>query len=112
MFEQHGKTGDDTGDGKEKHQRPRRNLDHITCNDCGEKVHYAGNNECPTQYRIKEDAEAFRITKQEKSSNNLPGVGDQKSLVNVKDALCSLMMGYPTKEWGKLPSPGLILCQT
>ena len=30
MFEQHGKTGDDKGNGKEKDQRPRRNLDHIT----------------------------------------------------------------------------------
>ena len=45
MFAQHGKTGDDKGDGKEKKQRPRRNLDHITCNDCGEKGHYAGNND-------------------------------------------------------------------
>ena len=35
MFVQHGKTGDDEGDGKEKEKRPRRNLDHITCNDCG-----------------------------------------------------------------------------
>ena len=37
MFAQRGKTGDDEGDGKEKDQIPRRNLDHITCNDCGEK---------------------------------------------------------------------------
>ena len=33
-------------------------------------------------------------------------------MVNVKDYLCSLMMGSPTKEWGELPSLGLILCQT
>ena len=32
--------------------------------------------------------------------------------MNVKDALCSLMMGSPTDEWGELPSPGLMLCQT
>ena len=35
MFAQHGKTGDDKGDRKEKEKIPRRNLDHITCNDCG-----------------------------------------------------------------------------
>ena len=45
MFAQRGKTGDDEGDGKEKDQRPRRNMYHITCNDCGEKGHYAGNND-------------------------------------------------------------------
>ena len=32
--------------------------------------------------------------------------------MNFKDALCSLMMGSPTDEWGELPSPGLMLCQT
>ena len=50
--------------------------------------------------------------KQEKSSNKPPVGGDQKSLVNVKDALCSLIMGYPTNEWGELPSTGLIFFQT
>ena len=35
MFVQRGKTGDNEGNRKEKDQRPRRNLDHITCNDCG-----------------------------------------------------------------------------
>ena len=64
MFAQRGKTGDDEGDGKEKEQRPRKNMDHIACNDCGEKGHYAGNKDCPTQYRLKEDAEAFRKMKQ------------------------------------------------
>ena len=49
---------------------------------------------------------------QDKSSNKTPGGGYKRALVNVKDAPCSLMMGYPTKEWGKLPSPGLIFCQT
>ena len=53
MFLQHGKTGDDEGDRKEKEQRPRRNLDHITCNDCGEKVRYSGNNDCPNQSKLK-----------------------------------------------------------
>ena len=108
IFSQHGKKGYDKGKGKEKEQRPRRNLDHITCNDCGEKVHYSGNNDCPTQSRLKVYAENFRQIKREKSSNKPPGGGDHKALVNVKDAPCSLMMGYPTKEWGKLPSPGLI----
>ena len=60
MFAQHGKTGDDEGDAKEKEQIPRRNLDHITCNEYGEKGHYAGNKNFPTQARLKEDAEAFK----------------------------------------------------
>ena len=96
MFAQRGKTGDDEGDGKEKDQRPRRNLDFITCNNCGEEGNYAGNNDCPTQDRLKEDAETFRKMKQEKYSNKPPGGGDQKSLVDVKDASCSLMMVSPT----------------
>ena len=50
--------------------------------------------------------------KQEKYSNNPPGGGDQKSLVNIKDASCSLMMVSSTEEWGKLTSPGLMFCQT
>ena len=60
MFAQHGKTGDDEGDRKDKEQRPRRKLDHTTCNDCGENGHYSGNNDCPTKSRLKKDAEAFR----------------------------------------------------
>ena len=40
-----------------------------------------------------------------------PGGGDQKALVNVKDASCSLMMGSPTDEWGELTSTGLMFCQ-
>ena len=100
MFAQRGKTEDDKGNGKEKEQRPRINLDHITCNDYGEKSHYSGNNDYPTQDRLKEDAEAFRKMKQEKSSNKPPGQVDQKTLVNLKDAPFSLMMGSPTEEWG------------
>ena len=50
--------------------------------------------------------------KQDKSSNKPPGGGDQKEMVNVKDSSCSLMMGYPTEEWGKLQSPGVMFCQT
>ena len=112
MFAQRRKTGDDKIDRKEMDQRPRRNLYHITCNDCGEKFHYAGNSDCQTQANIKEDAEAFRRTNQDKSSNNPPGGEYQKSLVNVKDASYSLMMGAPTEEWAKLPSHGLMYCQT
>ena len=96
MFAQCRKTGDDEDNGKEKDNRPRRNLDHITCNDCGEKCPYAGNSDCPTQAKLREDVEAFRKINQEKFSNKPTGGGDQKSLVNVKDALCSLMIGYPT----------------
>ena len=50
--------------------------------------------------------------KQDKSSNKPPGRVYQKALVNVKDALCGLMMRSPTNEWGELPSPGIMLCQT
>ena len=50
--------------------------------------------------------------KQEKYYNKPPGGVDQKALVNAKDSSFSLMMGSPTKEWGKLPYPGLIFCQT
>ena len=63
MFAQRGKNWDDEDDRKEKEHTPRRNMEHITCNNCGEKVHYAGNNNCPTQARLKEDAEAFIKTK-------------------------------------------------
>ena len=96
MFSQHVKTRDYKGDRKENNQRPRINLDHITCNDCGEKVHYTGNSDCPTQANPKEDAEAFRKKNKKKSSNKPPGVGDQKDLVNVKESLFSLKMGAPT----------------
>ena len=33
-------------------------------------------------------------------------------MVNAKDASCSLIMGSSTEEWGELPSPGLVFCQT
>ena len=33
-------------------------------------------------------------------------------LLNVKDASCSIMMGFPTKEWGGPPSPELMFCKT
>ena len=49
--------------------------------------------------------------KQEESSNKHPVGEDQKALVNVKDAWCSLMMGSPTDEWGELPSDGFMFCQ-
>ena len=70
MFAQYGKTGDGEGDREEKEQRPRRNLYHINYNGCGEKDNYAGKNDCPTQARLKEDAEALRKMKQD------PGGGD------------------------------------
>ena len=49
--------------------------------------------------------------KQDKYANNPPGGGDKKVLVNVKDALCSLMMEAPTEEWVETPSPGLMFFQ-
>ena len=63
MFAQCGKTGDNEGAGKEKKQIPRRNRDQINSNDCEEKGHYDDNSDCPTQDKLKEDAEASRKTK-------------------------------------------------
>ena len=37
MSTHHGKTGDDGGDTKYEKQKPRRTVEHITCNYCGEK---------------------------------------------------------------------------
>ena len=45
MFAQRGETGDGEGNGKDTEQRPRRNLDYITCNYCGYKCHYYENSE-------------------------------------------------------------------
>ena len=95
MFAQHSKNGDNEDNGKEKKQRPRINLDYTTCNECGERGHYSGNNDWPTQDSLKEDADAFIKTNKEKSSNKPSGGGDQKAFVNTKDTLCSPMMGSP-----------------
>ena len=48
----------------------------------------------------------------DKSSKTKPGGGYQKALVNVKDSSWIFMVGAPTKEWGGLPSHGLMFCQT
>ena len=45
-FVQRRRTGGDRGGRKEKDKRPRRNMNHITCNNFGDKGHYAGNSEC------------------------------------------------------------------
>ena len=51
--------------------------------------------------------------KQLKSGNKHPaGGGEQKTLADVEDASCILIMGIPTKEWDYIPSPGLVFCQT
>ena len=55
---------------KRINKTPLRNLDHITCNDCGEKFHYAGNSEFSKQKNTKEDVESFRKYKQGKYGNN------------------------------------------
>ena len=41
-----------------------------------------------------------------------PLMEENKKIVNVKDASCSIVMGIHTKEWDDLPSPGLMFCQT
>ena len=65
-----GKLGYDKGKIKDDKQNLLRNLDHITCNDCGEKFHYAGNSEFSKQKNTKEDVESFRKSKQGKYGNN------------------------------------------
>ena len=47
-------TGDDEGETKYEKQKPLRNLYHITCNACREKLHYMGNNESYTYKNLKE----------------------------------------------------------
>ena len=75
VYAQRRKTGDDKGDKKKKNKRSRRNLDHITCNNCGEKVRYAWNSECSTEISLKEDVDAFIKMKQENPPNKPPGGG-------------------------------------
>ena len=53
MFAQRGKNGDDEDEVKDYKQKPWRNIYHITCNDFGEKGHYAGNRKWPTQVKLK-----------------------------------------------------------
>ena len=69
MFAQRGKTGYYEGDTKYKKQKPWRNIDHITCNYCGEKGHYVRNNEFSALTKLKEYSEALRKINQEKSGN-------------------------------------------
>ena len=72
MFAQSDKTRYDEGETKYDKQKARRNLDHITCNDFGEKGHYTSNSECSTQKKFKEVTEAFRKMKQYKYGNKSP----------------------------------------
>ena len=75
IFAQHGKTGDDEGETKEVKQNHQRNIDHITCNDCGEKCHHVRKSDCSTQTNLKENLGAFRKTNQRKSGKKSPDVG-------------------------------------
>ena len=59
---------------------------------------------------LKKDIEAFRKMNQE-NLGTTPLMEEKKTLVNVKDASCSLMMVIPTEEWYCLPSHGLMFCQ-
>ena len=67
MFAQCGENGDDEGEQKYKKQKNRINIDHITCNICEGKGHYAGNRKFSTHTKPKEDARAFIKMKQVKS---------------------------------------------
>ena len=113
MFAKSGKTGDEDDKTKYDKHPPKINLDHITCNDCGEKGHFAENIKGYTQTKLKEDAEAFRKMKQGKYGTKPPdGGGKQKTLVNAEVVSCSFMMGIPTEEWDYLLSTGLMFFQT
>ena len=76
MFAHDGKTGHD--DGKRKYEK-RKKIDHINCNECEEKGHYAGNRKFFTHKKFKENAEALRRKDKIKSGNNPPdGRGEKK----------------------------------
>ena len=64
MFAQIGVNGDGKGGGKKKEQRSRRNMDHVTCNNCGEKGHCSGNSKCSTHTNLTDFVDAFRKMKQ------------------------------------------------
>ena len=55
-----------------------------------------GNNEWSTQTKLKEDAEAFRKSKQAKYGNRHPDGRGGETLVTVKDTSYSLVMGIST----------------
>ena len=83
MFTQRGKTKYDKGEVKEENQKSQRNLDQITCNDCG-KIPICRKIECSNQAKLKEDTEAFSKTEKVKSGNKPPDGGEDKTLVNVE----------------------------
>ena len=57
---------------------PRRNLEHITCNYCGEKGHYGGNRKLSIETKIKYDKEAFIKMKQGNFGIKPPDGGGEK----------------------------------
>ena len=56
------------------------------------------NNECSAQTNIKEDVEGFRKMRQVKYDNKTTDVGEQKTLVNIEDALFSIIIGIPINK--------------
>ena len=100
MFAQRRKTGDDEGDGKEKEQRPRRNIYRITFNDCVEKVHYAGNNDCPTQSIRIQKNEAGEIFQQTPWWRITESIGErQRRFVQSHGGIPHQVMGWTTISW-------------
>ena len=107
MFAQRRKTGDGEGNGNEKEQRPRINMYHITCNDCGEKGQYYGNSEYPTPTKLKEDAESSiqedetgKIFQQSPWWRRLKIIGKrQRRFVQSHDGIPHRWMGQTTISW-------------
>ena len=65
---------------QKRRDKPPKNLDHITCNDCGLKFHYTENGECSRRNNPNYDAEGFRKKKQVKYGNMPPdGGGEEKN---------------------------------
>ena len=64
MFVMCGESGDDECENKEEKQKPQINLDHITCNEGEERMHYVGSNWCSTYTKLKNYEKAFRKMKQ------------------------------------------------
>ena len=105
MFAQRGKTRYDEGKTKDKKQNPRRNLDQITWNECEEKGHYAGNNEC---YKQK-NSNRTQKNLEKQSKKNLgtsPLMEENKKIgkclrciIQSHDGNFHLGMGWPTIYW-------------
>ena len=69
MFAQ-GEKSDVADDLYNRNDKPARNLEHITWNDCGEKGHFAVITDWLFQVQLRKGAEAYRESQKDYGSNN------------------------------------------